>query len=216
MSTEHGNPNIEKYFWFTIGCDIKILLCFKSFSIVYSCIKEVNINYLSCLFPFQCYRIPLLEFCKLEARFVLRPGQHVNNMEENTNYRNLQWNSLGQILKIKAFLIQTNEKGELVNLYDSAEALNLPPIDQNDFSMHVLEDGQSKVKRIWIRGTVPRWTGRKICELCHLCVLLASFFQSLSFTILFARYYSCPGNLARFVPFSSLLRKSALRTITLS
>ena len=35
--------------------------------------------------------------------------------------------------KIKAFLIQTYEKGELVNLFESTEALNLPPIDQNDF-----------------------------------------------------------------------------------
>ena len=34
--------------------------------------------------------------------------------------------------KIKAFLIQTNEKGELVNLCESVEALNLPLIDKND------------------------------------------------------------------------------------
>ena len=54
-------------------------------------------------------------------------------MEKNTNYRSLQCYSLGQILKIKAFLIQTKEKGQLVNLCESAEALNLPPIDQNDF-----------------------------------------------------------------------------------
>ena len=50
--------------------------------------------------------------------------------------------------------MQTNEKGELVNLCESAEAVNLP-IDQNDFSRHILEDGQSKVKRIRIHGTVP-------------------------------------------------------------
>ena len=103
----------------------------------------------------EYYRFPLLELFKLEARFFLRPGQHVNNMEENTNYRSLHCNSLGQILEIKAFLIQTNEKGELVNPCESAEALNLPPIDQNDFSRYVLEDGQSKVKRIRIHGTVP-------------------------------------------------------------
>ena len=48
----------------------------------------------------QYYRFQLLELFKLEARFVLRPGQHVNNMEENTNYRSLQCNFLGQILKI--------------------------------------------------------------------------------------------------------------------
>ena len=30
----------------------------------------------------------------------MRPGQHVNNMEENTNYRSLQCYSLGQIFKI--------------------------------------------------------------------------------------------------------------------
>ena len=30
---------------------------------------------------------------------------------------------------MKAFLIQKNEKGELVNLCESAEALNLPPIE---------------------------------------------------------------------------------------
>ena len=77
------------------------------------------------------------------------------SLEENTNYRSLQCNSLGQILKIKAFLILTNKKGELVNPCESAEALNLPPIDQNDFSRHVLEDGQSKVKRIRIHGTFP-------------------------------------------------------------
>ena len=48
----------------------------------------------------QYYRFPSLELFKLEARFVLRQGQHVNNMEENTNYHSLQCNSLGQILKI--------------------------------------------------------------------------------------------------------------------
>ena len=85
----------------------------------------------------------------------MRPGQNVHNMEKNTNYRSLQCNFLGQILKTKAFLIQTNEKGELGNLCESTEALNLPPIDQIDFSRHVLEDGQSKVKRTRIHGTVP-------------------------------------------------------------
>ena len=38
----------------------------------------------------------------------------------------------------------------------------------------------------------------------------------LAFTILFTRCYGCPGNLARFLPLSTLLRKSELRTITLS
>ena len=44
--------------------------------------------------------VDLLELFKLEAHFVLRPGQHANDMEENTNYRSLQCNSLGLILKI--------------------------------------------------------------------------------------------------------------------
>ena len=55
-------------------------------------------------------------------------------MEENTNCRSLQieCNSLGQILKLKGIPHSKKRKEELVNLCESAEALNLPPIDQND------------------------------------------------------------------------------------
>ena len=74
-----------------------------------SCTGRVSPVTLCCV---QYYRFPLLELFKLEARFVMRPGQHVNNMEENTNYLSLQCNSLAQILEtnFEAFLIQTNEK----------------------------------------------------------------------------------------------------------
>ena len=63
--------------------------------------KNLEARLLVATFVMEYYRFPLLELFKLEARFVLRQGQHVNNMEENTNYRSLQCNSLGQILKNK-------------------------------------------------------------------------------------------------------------------
>ena len=41
---------------------IKILLCFKSFSIVYSCINKIHIDYLSFLFPFQSVQFSVPPF----------------------------------------------------------------------------------------------------------------------------------------------------------
>ena len=126
--------------------------------------------------PFRCsltvkyYRFPLLELFKLEARFVLRPGQHVNNMEENTNYRSLQCNSLGQILKNKGIPHSNKPKRITSKPLWERWSLKFTTYWSKWFSRHLLEDRQSKVKRIRIHRTVPSWTGRKICELCHLCV----------------------------------------------
>ena len=67
-------------------------------------------------------------------------------------------NSLGQIWKIKAFLIQTNEKGELVNLCESAEALNLSLNYKNDFrGLYLKTDSQ--------RQNVPESTEQYPAEL---------------------------------------------------
>ena len=77
---------------------------------------------------------------------------------ENTNYRSLQCNSLGQILKTKGIPHSNKRKEELVNLFESAEALNLQMyhlLMKMTISRHLLEDGQSKVKRTRIHGTVP-------------------------------------------------------------
>ena len=75
----------------------------------------------------------------------MRPGQHVNNMEENTNYRSLQCNSLGQILKTKGIFHSNKRKEELVNPCESAEALNLPSIDEHD-------DFESSTSRRTVKG----------------------------------------------------------------
>ena len=116
------------------------------------------------------FELVLYHQFKLEARFVLRPGHHVKNMEENTTYRSLQCNSLGQILKNKGIPHSNKQKRRTSKPLWERWSLKFTPIDQNDISRHLLEDGQSKVKRTRIHGTVPSWTGREICELWHLCV----------------------------------------------
>ena len=112
----------------------------------------------------QYYRFPLLELFKLKARFILRPGQHVNNMEENTNYWSLQCNSLCQILKNKGIPHSNKRKRRTSKPLWERWSLKFTTYWSKWFSRHLLEDGLSKAKRTRIQGTVPSWTGRKICD----------------------------------------------------
>ena len=163
----------------------------------------------------QYYRFPLLELFKLEARFVLRPGQHVNNMEENTNYRSLQCYSLGQILKILKVGRGCSNVGQpstkcfeqttLRRLSSLGSTFNRSRLSRSSHFLRALSTFGNLKKTCIFVSIVRRTTNSNTVSNRHL-----------AFTILFTRCCGCPGYLARFVPLSTLLRKSALRTITRS
>ena len=61
----------------------EILLCFKSFSIVYSCINEVHVEYLSFLFPFQSVLFSVPPFSNTHViciKIILRPYSTPENV----------------------------------------------------------------------------------------------------------------------------------------
>lgn len=84
---------------------------------------------------------------KLEARLVVSLGQPINTvMAENTNYRSLQCADLNAILKDKGFPYSNKRKEELIDLCESAEALNLPTIGQID------DDLGASISRRTVKG----------------------------------------------------------------
>ena len=164
----------------------------------------------------EYYRFPLLELFKLEARFVLRPGQHVNDMKENTTYQSLQCNPLGQILKILKVGRRCSNVGQpstkcfeqttLCQLPSLGSTFNPSRLTRSSHFLRALSTfGNWKKPYIFVFSTVWRTTNSNTVSNWHL-----------AFTILFMHCYGCPGNLARFVSFSTLIRKSAFWTITLS
>lgn len=74
-------------------------------------------------------------------------GQPINTiMAENTNYRSLQCADLNAILKDKGIPYSNKRKEELIDLCESAEALNLPTIGQID------DDSEASISRRTVKG----------------------------------------------------------------
>ena len=82
---------------------------------------------------------------QIRGAFRLETGTCKQCNMENTNYLSLHCNSLGQILKTKGIPHSKKRKEELVNLCESAEALKLPPINEND-------DFEASTSRRTVRG----------------------------------------------------------------